>query len=151
MRAGQPGTFLFFLFSNLANRSGLGISNLLLEIIWVGNNLACKSCARGTAKGNWEMGSAKVIWIGCASVARENNRTKGEAPEGNGSTDATLTFWGGVNSPKPSLCEMVAALDIYEENATRMKIEAKNGEAYGNTSWGSTGVPTGSSVRAVGI
>lgn len=84
-------------------------------------------------------------------MVREKNGTKGEASERNGSADTARIFWGGLDSPKPSLCEMVAASNIYEENSMGTKIGVGKGiEAYRNAYWGSTDVPMGANVRAVG-
>lgn len=44
-------TLLFFSFAHFTNADSLGVSNLLLEIIWVINSLACKRGARRNGKG----------------------------------------------------------------------------------------------------
>lgn len=65
----------------------------------------------------------------------EKNGMKGEDFDENGSVDTTPTFGGEVDSPKPSLCEAVAASGINEENAMGIKSWAANEmETCGNAS-----------------
>lgn len=52
----------------------------------------------------------------CANVVGENNGTKREAIEREGSMDVVLTFGGGVDSLKPSLCKMMTIAEICGKN-----------------------------------
>lgn len=92
----------------------------------------------------------KVVWMGWARADEENNGTKGENPDRKDLVDA-IPITGGGDSPKPSLCDTEVALDICMGKAAEIKAKVGKGmEAYKNTSWGSTGIPTGAKVRAVG-
>lgn len=58
------------------------------------------------------MGLPKAVWIGCDNVMGEYNGTKGEDPGRNGSADVVPAIGGGVDFPKPSLCETMVVSDI---------------------------------------
>lgn len=79
------------------------------------------------------------------------NGTKEEALDGKGIVDADPMIWEGVDSLKPSLCDMEVASDICMRKAVGMKVGVGKGmEACRNISLGSTGIPVGANVRAVG-
>lgn len=75
---------------------------------------------------------------------------KGGALEGKGLVD-TIPITEGGDSPKPNLCDKKVASDICMGKAMVIKEKVGKGmETYGNTFWGSTDVPGGAKVRAIG-